>query len=153
MAVREGELWSQTVLSLSLASTLIWMASGKWLKWRRPSLVCSSIKGDPTYLILELNYRRHFKCFTQCLVDRRCLNMFLIQLDLNYSFLLFQHLDFSNTGKIWGKKCTQVPSWSQDLVRHTHAHMCTRVQTKQAIIFILHISTVGRCTRWVTYER
>lgn len=29
--------------------------------------------------------------------------MFVIQLDLNYSFLLFQLLDFSNTGKIWKK--------------------------------------------------
>lgn len=74
--------------------------------------------------------------------------MYLIQLDLNYSLLLFQLFDFSNTGKLWKKKYTGttflIPGLRQTC---THKHMCTHIQTKQAILFIIHQDIAQKCKR------
>lgn len=58
--------------------------------------------------------------------------MFVTQLDLNYSFLLFQLLDFSNTGKIWGGKGyigTFLIPEPRQIDRYTYAHAETRIHT------------------------
>jgi len=52
--------------------------------------------------------------------------MFAIQLDLNYSFLPLQLLDFSNTGETWGKNSHR---YLPDPRTDTHTQMCTHVHT------------------------
>lgn len=82
--------------SLSLGSTLIWMTFGKWLMMAQPQFL---LKWDPTYLT-ELNIQSIWN------VPSMRLNMYVIQLDLSYSFLLFQLLDFSNRKNLKKKKIT-----------------------------------------------
>lgn len=56
--------------------------------------------------------------------------MFVIQLDLNYSFPLLQLPDFSNTGKTWEKNSHRyLPDPRTETHTHRRAHMCTHTKT------------------------
>lgn len=61
--------------------------------------------------------------------------MFLIQLDLNYSFLLFQLLNFSKAVKI--RKKNYIGTFLIPGPRQIHIHTHTHIQTKQSIPFIM----------------